>query len=169
MFFGVYFPVLLVWNMLYLNSYGNFPNWQVLLRLIWALDNSNILCGLLKYILRTVKTKIRFLKFKFKHIYFTSIEKQVLTTFTNLFRFCFLGTTPVLAPNAWANEKFIAFKVNIAVSYRQMFFGVYFPVLLVWNMLYLNSYGNFPNWQVLLRLIWALDNSNILCGLELGT
>ena len=43
--------------------------------------------------------------FKFKHIYFTSIEKQVLTTYTNLSRFCFLGTTPVLAPNVWANEK----------------------------------------------------------------
>ena len=42
---------------------------------------------------------------KFKHIYFTSTEKQVLTTFTNLSRFCFLGTTPVLAPNVWANEK----------------------------------------------------------------
>ena len=41
----------------------------------------------------------------FKHIYFTSIEKQVLTTYTNLSRFCFLGTTPVLAPNVWANEK----------------------------------------------------------------
>ena len=37
--------------------------------------------------------------------YFTSIEKQVLTTYTNLFRFCFLGTTPVLAPNVWAIEK----------------------------------------------------------------
>ena len=42
---------------------------------------------------------------KFKHIYFTSIEKQVLTTYTNLSRFCFLGTTPALAPNVWANEK----------------------------------------------------------------
>ena len=42
---------------------------------------------------------------KFKHIYFTSTEKQVLTTFTSLSRFCFLGTTPVLAPNVWANEK----------------------------------------------------------------
>ena len=39
------------------------------------------------------------------HIYFTSIEKQVLRTCTNLFRFCFLQTTPVLAPNVWANEK----------------------------------------------------------------
>ena len=44
-------------------------------------------------------------KYKFKHIYFTSIEKQVLTTYFNLSRFCFLGTTPVLAPNVWANEK----------------------------------------------------------------
>ena len=45
------------------------------------------------------------LVFKFKHIYFTSTEKQVLTTYTDLSRFCFLGTTPVLAPNVWANEK----------------------------------------------------------------
>ena len=37
-------------------------------------------------------------------IYFTSIEKQVFTTYTNLSRFCFLGTTPVLTPNVWANE-----------------------------------------------------------------
>ena len=44
-------------------------------------------------------------EFKFKHIYFTSIKKQVLITYTNLSRFCFLGTTPVLAPNVWANEK----------------------------------------------------------------
>ena len=43
--------------------------------------------------------------FKFKHIYFTLIEKQVLTAYTNLSRFCFLGTTPVLTPNVWANEK----------------------------------------------------------------
>ena len=43
--------------------------------------------------------------FKFKHIYFKLIEKQVLTTYSNLSRFCFLGTTPVLAPNVWANEK----------------------------------------------------------------
>ena len=42
---------------------------------------------------------------KLKHIYFTSIEKQVHTTYNNLSRFCFLGTTPVLAPNVWANEK----------------------------------------------------------------
>ena len=33
------------------------------------------------------------------------IEKQVLSTYTNLSRFCFLGTTPVLALNVWANEK----------------------------------------------------------------
>ena len=39
-----------------------------------------------------------------KDNYFTSIEKQVLTTYTNLSRFCSLGTTPVLAPNMWANE-----------------------------------------------------------------
>ena len=44
---------------------------------------------------------------KFKDIYFTSIEKQALTIYTNLSlsRFCFLGTTPVLPPNMWANEK----------------------------------------------------------------
>ena len=30
---------------------------------------------------------------------------QVLTTYTNLSRFCFLGTAPVLARNVWANEK----------------------------------------------------------------
>ena len=41
----------------------------------------------------------------FKHIYFTSIEKQVLTTYTYLYRFIFPGTTPVLAPNVWTNEK----------------------------------------------------------------
>ena len=40
-----------------------------------------------------------------KYIYFTSTEKQVLTTNTNLSRFCFLGSTPVLAPTVWANEK----------------------------------------------------------------
>ena len=37
-------------------------------------------------------------------MYFTSIEKQVLTTYTNLSQLCFLGTKPVLAPNVWANE-----------------------------------------------------------------
>ena len=42
---------------------------------------------------------------KFKHIYFTSIEKQILTTYTNLSRFCFLEITPVIAPNVSANEK----------------------------------------------------------------
>ena len=30
---------------------------------------------------------------------FTSTEKRILTTYINLSRFCFLGTTPVLAPN----------------------------------------------------------------------
>ena len=45
------------------------------------------------------------LSYKFNHIYFTWIKKQVLTTYTNLFRFCFLGTTPVLAQNVSANEK----------------------------------------------------------------
>ena len=43
--------------------------------------------------------------FKFKHIYFTLIEKQFLTTYTNLFWICFLVITPVLAPNVWDNEK----------------------------------------------------------------
>ena len=33
--------------------------------------------------------------------HFTSIEKQVLKTYTNL---CFLGNTPVLTPNVWANQ-----------------------------------------------------------------
>ena len=42
--------------------------------------------------------------FKFKHIYFTSFEKQVLATYTYLSRFCFLGTTPVLVLNVQANE-----------------------------------------------------------------
>ena len=35
----------------------------------------------------------------FKHTYFTSIEKQVLTTYANLSQFCVLGTIPVLEPN----------------------------------------------------------------------
>ena len=48
---------------------------------------------------------VKFKEKTFKHIYSTSIEKQVLTTYTYLSRFCFLGTTPVLAPNLWANEK----------------------------------------------------------------
>ena len=39
-----------------------------------------------------------------KHIYITSTEKQVLTTHTNLPRFCFLGTTPLLVAIVWANE-----------------------------------------------------------------
>ena len=43
-------------------------------------------------------------KVAFKLIYFISIEKQVLTTFTNLSLFCFLGTTTLLAHNMWANE-----------------------------------------------------------------
>ena len=37
-------------------------------------------------------------------MYFTSIQIQVLTTYTNFSRFCFLGTTPLLAPNVWATE-----------------------------------------------------------------
>ena len=57
-----------------------------------------------------------FREFNFKCIHFTSIKKQVRTTIkkqvrttytcTNLSRFCFLGTTPVLEPNVtvWANE-----------------------------------------------------------------
>ena len=44
-------------------------------------------------------------KERFYCIYFTSIEKQVLTTYTNLSQFCYLGTTPVLTPNMWASEK----------------------------------------------------------------
>ena len=52
--------------------------------------------------------------FKFKHIYFTSIEKQVLTTYTNLSRFCFLGTTPVLALNVWANVGWLV-RVRVGV------------------------------------------------------
>ena len=43
-------------------------------------------------------------EYQFKHIHLTSIQKQVLTTYTNLSRFFFLGTTPVLAPNVWADE-----------------------------------------------------------------
>ena len=42
--------------------------------------------------------------FKFIQIYFTSIEKQVFTANTNLSRFYFQGTTPVLAPNVWIIE-----------------------------------------------------------------
>ena len=41
---------------------------------------------------------------KIQNIHFTWNEKQVPTTFASLTRFCFLGTTPVLAPNAWTNE-----------------------------------------------------------------
>ena len=40
----------------------------------------------------------------FKPIYFTLTEKKVLTTYTYLSRFCFQETTPVRAPNVWANE-----------------------------------------------------------------
>ena len=32
------------------------------------------------------------------------ILHHVFTTYTNLFGTCFLETTPVLAPNVWANE-----------------------------------------------------------------
>ena len=42
--------------------------------------------------------------YAFKHTCFTSIKKQVLTSYTNLSRFCFLGTTPDLEPNVRANE-----------------------------------------------------------------
>ena len=38
-----------------------------------------------------------------KPIYFKLIQKQVLTTKTNLSPFCFLGTMPALAANVWAN------------------------------------------------------------------
>ena len=57
------------------------------------------------YVIGQVYNYVFWFKFKFKHIYFTSIEKQVITAYTNLSQFCFLGTTPVLAPNVWANEK----------------------------------------------------------------
>ena len=33
------------------------------------------------------------------------LRNKFLTTYSNLSRFCFLGTTPVLVPNVWANEK----------------------------------------------------------------
>ena len=32
------------------------------------------------------------------------LRNKFLATYTNLSWFCFLGTTPVLAPNVWANE-----------------------------------------------------------------
>ena len=54
--------------------------------------------------------KVGFIKYRvlyfymFVFIYFTLIEKQILTTYANLSRFCFLETTPVPAPNVWANE-----------------------------------------------------------------
>ena len=55
---------------------------------------------------KTVNVEYEFYcDFKFKYIYFTLIQKQVLTTYANLSRFCFLGTTSVLAPNVWANAK----------------------------------------------------------------
>ena len=40
----------------------------------------------------------------FKHIYFTPIAKQVLTKYTNLSRFCFLGITSVLATTATGSQ-----------------------------------------------------------------
>ena len=40
----------------------------------------------------------------YKHIYFTSTEKQVFTIYTNVSRFCVLGSTPGLAQNVWAYE-----------------------------------------------------------------
>ena len=36
-----------------------------------------------------------FIRLKFKRIYFASIEKQALTTYTNLSRFCSLAATSV--------------------------------------------------------------------------
>ena len=40
-----------------------------------------------------------------KHILFLhGLKKQVRTTRANFSRFCCLETTPVLAPNVWANE-----------------------------------------------------------------
>ena len=40
----------------------------------------------------------------FKCTHFTSIEKQVLTTYINLSQFCLLETTPVLALNVLAKD-----------------------------------------------------------------
>ena len=41
---------------------------------------------------------------KLKHIHFTSTEKQVLTTNTNLSQVSFLETAPVLMLIVWVNE-----------------------------------------------------------------
>ena len=42
---------------------------------------------------------------EFRLFLWIEIPAQILTTYTNLFRFCFLRiATPVLAPNVWANE-----------------------------------------------------------------
>ena len=41
---------------------------------------------------------------RIKYISFPSIVRQFLTSYTNFSQFCFLGTTPVHAPNVWANE-----------------------------------------------------------------
>ena len=41
---------------------------------------------------------------QFRHIYFTPTANQVLTTYFNHYRFCFLGTKPVPEANKWANE-----------------------------------------------------------------
>ena len=46
---------------------------------------------------------------------FASIEKQVLTTYTNLCLFYFLGTTPALSLNMWVNEN-----PNIDTSPREL-------------------------------------------------
>ena len=68
---------------------------------------------------------------KFKHIYFTSIEKQV-TTYTNLSRFCFLETAPVLVPNVWANEKIP--KLTPAPGYRTQDLKIARPTLYLTTM-----------------------------------
>ena len=40
----------------------------------------------------------------FKHLFSHRLRNKFLQ-FILISRFCFLGTTPVLAPNVWANEK----------------------------------------------------------------
>ena len=40
--------------------------------------------------------------FEFKNIYFISLEKQILATYTNLSQIYFQETEPVLVWNVWA-------------------------------------------------------------------
>ena len=42
---------------------------------------------------------------QFKGIYLRSTEEQVLTTYSNLFQVCFLGTSHVLLPSVWPSEQ----------------------------------------------------------------